>query len=227
MNPVEVKLQNVVLGATQEEYMNLPAYVRSNVSTDVVTCWALSITELKQIAATGKIYVMQSCCGQRFHPMQVSVEENEIYTERELKLHEEVLIDVAEEQAEITRRKEEAGEGSEESASISFKSFCITCERNDAVHVVTSIDKDTNESIAECRVCKSTVKGFLPDMITGLTPEERMQQVVDAYKKDNAYRPVCGACMSIEPMQRDVDSKQVRWTCNNCGAYAALPKDIE
>jgi transcription elongation factor Elf1 len=227
MNPVEVKLQNIVLGANQEEYQDLPAYVRSNRSTDVVTCWALSIEDLKQIAATGKIYVVQSACGQPFHPILVSVQENEIYTERELKLYDEIVIDIAEEKVEIARRKAEVDGGSEESATIEFKSFCNTCDRYDVVHVVTSIDKDTNEATAECRVCKSTKKGFLPDLITGLSPEERMQQVIDAYKKDNNYSPVCGACMSIEPMLRDPHSNQVRWTCDNCGAYAALPMDIQ
>ena len=71
---------NVVYGATQQEYIPLPAQIRGKAVTgECLTCWQLSPEEIKKVSETGIIWLSLLTFGQPLQPVRLSVDKPPIY----------------------------------------------------------------------------------------------------------------------------------------------------
>jgi len=84
MKFVKPKLGNVNLGEGQKEYNTLPAYRKDTPEVEVVCKVELSEEEIKKIVETKTIYYSQWTFGDPFHPIMLSVFEEQMYTQEEL-----------------------------------------------------------------------------------------------------------------------------------------------
>lgn len=71
MKPVEFKGQNIVFGADQEQYNNLPAIYTGDDEGMVVTCWEVTDEDLEEIKKTRKIYLSQLTFNRPLQPLKV------------------------------------------------------------------------------------------------------------------------------------------------------------
>ena len=81
MEPVNFEGANVVFAANQPEYEPLPAEYRGGQSGEILTCWELSVEEIKRIQETGKIWLGVLTFGQPLQPLILSVEKPEPYNQ--------------------------------------------------------------------------------------------------------------------------------------------------
>ena len=200
MKAVEPKLRNIMLGKDQEEYITLPAYMRSYVpSTPVITKWEFSDEEVQEIVKNKTIYYSQFTGGNRFHPVLLSVHEADVYTDEEL------------DYCELRERNKKGNQ-----AILEFSTECMKCSCR-TPHRIIDIDTSedgVNTATGECMECGTLLKDFVADLLAGSTPEERTRIVTDEWNKDNTYRPFCGNCLGTEKMQHIEGG----WECPNCKA---------
>lgn len=76
MSPISFEGQNTVFGASQPEYLPLPAHVATDKPEGAVTtCWQLTTDELAALVANGgKLWLQQLSFGQALQPQLPSVE---------------------------------------------------------------------------------------------------------------------------------------------------------
>lgn len=67
MTPIKFPGSNIVFGAGQEEYNQLPAMKLSD--GQVITCWKLSPEEIEQVSVSGKIYLKQLTFNNPLQPL--------------------------------------------------------------------------------------------------------------------------------------------------------------
>ena len=79
MEPIKFDGVNVVFGAEQPEYTQLPAERRPGNSGEIVTCWELNQNEKKIIQETGKIWLSVLTFGLPLQPVFISVEKPDVY----------------------------------------------------------------------------------------------------------------------------------------------------
>ncbi len=80
MKPIKFDGANVVFGANQPEYIQLPAErVGPPDIGQINTCWELSPEEVKRVQEAGKIWLSVLTFGQPLQPVLLMADKPEIY----------------------------------------------------------------------------------------------------------------------------------------------------
>jgi len=81
MKPIKFEEANVVFGAEQDEYNNLPAHRTSDNVVAVTSCWQLTDEELAVINETKCIWNSQWTFGNPYSPTLLTVNKEEVIEE--------------------------------------------------------------------------------------------------------------------------------------------------
>lgn len=79
MRPCKFEGANVMYGANQPEYVQLPAEYLGGQHGQINTCWELSGEEVERIRLTGQIWLSVLTFGQPLQPVLLSVERPKAY----------------------------------------------------------------------------------------------------------------------------------------------------